>query len=76
MSTGPVIADSARRHAIDDRDIIHAFNHPMWFEELGDGLVMIIGPSRSAQMVEVGVVDSEAGPVIVHAMPARRKFLR
>ncbi len=76
MNTGPTIIDSARRHGIDDRDIVHAFNHPMRFENLGDGLLMIVGPARSARLLEIGVVDSASGPVVVHAMPARRRFLR
>ena len=37
---------------------------------------MIIGPSRSAQLLEVGVIDTDHGPVIVHAMNARKKYVR
>lgn len=41
-----------------------------------EGLAMFIGPDRSARMLEVGVVDGDLAPVIVHAMKARAKFLR
>jgi hypothetical protein len=37
---------------------------------------MIIGPSRSAHLIELGFVDTDHGPVIVHAMTARKKCLR
>ena len=59
-----------------DEDVLHAFNHPVRYEALDDGFVMIIGPTRSAQLIELGVLDTDLGPVIVHAMTARRKYLR
>jgi hypothetical protein len=33
-------------------------------------------PDEHAQFLEVAVVVGDAGAVIVHAMPARRRFLR
>ena len=72
----PLIVDSARKHDIADEDILHAFNHPVRYEDLDDGFVMIIGPMRSAQLIELGFLDTDHGPVIVHAMTARRKYLR
>jgi hypothetical protein len=72
----PLIIASARKHGTADDDILHAFNHPLRYEDLDDGLVMIIGPTRSAHLIEVGFIDTDHGPVIVHAMTARRKYLR
>jgi hypothetical protein len=72
----PLIIASARKHGIADDDIFHAFNHPISYEDLDDGLVMIIGPTRSARLIELGFIDTDHGPVIVHAMTARRKYLR
>ncbi len=37
---------------------------------------MIVGPARSAHLIEVGFIDTDYGPVIVHAMTARKKYLR
>lgn len=37
---------------------------------------MIVGPTRSAQPIELGLIDTDHGPVIVHATTARRKYLR
>ncbi len=72
----PLIIDSARKHGVADEDILHAFNHPMRYQDLDEGFVLVIGPTRSGQLIELGFVDTEEGPVIVHAMQARRKYLR
>lgn len=72
----PVIAASAHRHGVSDETILHAFNNPIRSEELDEGLVMLIGPDHAGNLMEIGVATSDAGPVIVHAMPARPKYLR
>lgn len=72
----PLIIASARKHGVADDDILHAFNHPLRYEDLDEGFVMVIGPTRSVHLIEVGFIDTEHGPVIVHAMNARRKYLR
>lgn len=71
----PFIAPSARRHRVSDTAILHAFDHPIRVEQLDD-LTMLVGPDLAGNLFEVGVVDSEDGPVIIHAMSARRKYLR
>lgn len=76
MNGQPIIAPSARRHEVTDADILHAFDHPIRVFELDEGLALIVGPSSSAQLLEIGVVAGDLAPVIVHAMPARDKFLR
>lgn len=50
----PLITASARKHGIADDDMLHAFNHPISYEDLDEGFVMIIGPARSAQLIELG----------------------
>lgn len=37
---------------------------------------MLIGGSVAGSLLEVGVIQGTDGPVIVHAMPAREKFVR
>lgn len=37
---------------------------------------MIVGANQAAIFLEVGYVEAEQVHVIVHAMPAREKFLR
>lgn len=36
---------------------------------------MFIGPSRTGEPLEVGVVSDEEGTAVIHAMGARAKFL-
>ena len=72
----PLIAPSARKHGIRDDDMIHAFNHPILVDDLDDGFTMFVGADSTGDLLEIGVVDSADGPIIIHAMPARPKFLR
>ncbi len=72
----PAIAPSARKHGVSDDTILHAFNSPIRAEDLDEGLVMLVGPDHAGNLFEVGVVTSDEGPVIVHAMPARPKYRR
>ena len=76
MSADPVIADSARKHGVSDEDMLHAYRNPIRIFELDDGFTMFIGANRTAIVFEVGVVQGDPTPVIVHAMRAREKFLR
>lgn len=71
-----IIAESARKHGVDDDDVLHAYNNPIFVEDLDEGLLMFVGPNRAGKLLEVGFVVSADGPVIVHAMEARPKYLR
>lgn len=72
----PLIATSARKHGIYEHDMLHAFNHPVSVDDLDEGVVMFVGADTAGNLLEVGVIDSADGPIIVHAMPARPKYLR
>ena len=53
---------SARKHGIDDSDMIHAYrNHWKAFATDDDAVAMYIGPSRTGVPLEVGVVVDEDG---------------
>jgi hypothetical protein len=72
----PVILASARRHGVEDDDMLHAYRNPIRVFEFDD-LTMIIGGARSGEPIEVGLATSNEGvEFIVHAMAARPKFLR
>jgi hypothetical protein len=71
----PVVLASARKHGIQDEDVLHAYRHPVRVFEVGD-LVMLIGGDRSGRLLEVGMTEAEGIEFIVHAMPARSKFVR
>jgi hypothetical protein len=70
-----IIADSARKHGVSDDDIRHAYAHPIRVFELDEGLTMIVGANWAAIILEIGVVNGALGPVVVHAMKARDRFL-
>ena len=70
----PVILASARKHQISDDDMLHAYRNPIRVFDL-DGLTMLIGPDTAARMLEIGVSEAEGIEFIVHAMPARDRFL-
>jgi len=71
----PVILESARKHGISDDDMLHAYRNPIRVFVLDD-LVMLIGGDEAGRFLEVGVVEAEGLEFIVHAMPARERFLR
>ncbi|WP_250008764.1 hypothetical protein [Actinoplanes sp. M2I2] len=73
----PVIAESARKHDVSDEDMLHAFRNSIRWFDVGEGMEMLVGADRATRLLEVGVVRADGGiTVIVHAMPARPKFLR
>lgn len=44
---------------------------------MGDDLTMLIGPAADGALLEIGVLDIDGDdPVVIHAMPLRRKFYR
>lgn len=71
----PVIAPSALRHGLSEETIVHAFNNPIRVEDIDEGLTMLVGPDSAGNLYEIGVVSADEGPVIVHAMEARAKYL-
>jgi hypothetical protein len=72
------IAGSARKHAIDDSDILHALVLPMRQIRQGDAdRLLIIGPDRRGRLLEIVILDPDSEePVVIHAMPLRHKFYR
>lgn len=56
--------------------MLHAYANPMRIFRLDEGLTMLIGAAVTGALHEVGVVEAATRSVIVHAMPAREKFLR
>lgn len=69
-----MIVRSARKHQIADDDMLHAYRHPIRVFDLDD-LTMLVGADTAGRMLEIGVATSDGIDFIVHAMPARPKFL-
>jgi hypothetical protein len=71
------IEASARKHGVSEDDMLHALRHHWRGVETDDPAVtMFIGPSATGEPLEVGVVDDADGVAIIHAMPARCKFMK
>lgn len=71
----PVILASARKHGVSDADMLHAYRHPIRVFVMDD-LLMLVGGDEAGRLPEVGVAETEGVGFIVHAMPARQRFLR
>ena len=69
-----MVVRSARKHQIADDDMLHAYRHPIRVFDLDD-LTMLVGADTAGRMLEIGVATSDGIDFIVHAMPARAKFL-
>ena len=67
---------SADRHGVDHNDIAHAFRNAILLWELDDALQMCVGSGWSGELLEVGFFRRAELVVVIHAMPARAKFLR
>lgn len=61
---------------MSEDDVLHVYRNPIRVWDLGDGFTMMIGANVAAIILEVGYVHGATADVIVHAMPAREKFLR
>ena len=63
---------SAWKHGLTREDIDLALSNPVAVHYF-DGYVIVVGPSWSGHLIEVGVNDDD---FVFHAMSARDKFLR
>jgi len=70
------VLESARRHGVDDDDMRHAYRNAVRVFLQDDETRVYVGPDFAGRLLEVGVVDSDEGPLIIHAMQARPKYLR
>lgn len=71
------ITDSAHHHEIADEDIRHALRNIISVADdpEDEDVTLFLGPDRSVNLIEVGVLDTDDGPLVIHAMPARtRRF--
>jgi hypothetical protein len=77
LSEAPIWA-SAYRHDIAEEDIRHALRniHAVADDPGDDDVTLFLGADHAANLIEVGVLDTDDGPVIIHAMPARPERFR
>ncbi|MDQ6688009.1 MAG: toxin [Actinomycetota bacterium] len=71
---------SALKHGVSTEDAIQAAEWPLWIEPLDDDgpahRELRLGFDTAARLVETVVVVCETGgELVIHAMPARKKYL-
>jgi uncharacterized DUF497 family protein len=75
------IAPSARKHGVDDADMIHAVDHPIRYREQeyqGEERILIIGADRVGRLLEIVLVPAHSPSLIIHAdrlPPGRYHYL-
>lgn len=69
------IHHTARKHGMDDDDILHAIEHALAINEYDDDRVLYLGPNRAANLLEVITlaIDEEI-EIVIHAMPMLPKY--
>jgi hypothetical protein len=73
------IHPSARRHGITDDDMLHAIEHSLVVDDLGEDpdRWLIIGPGVDANLLELVVLMTvEGDELIIHAMSLRPVYRR
>jgi hypothetical protein len=73
------IHPTAHRHGIADDDMLHAVEHSMLVDDIGEDpdRWLVIGPDRAANLLELVVLITDEGDVlIIHAMPLRAVYRR
>jgi len=71
------IHPSARRHGVDDDEILHAVANSVAVDDLGEDpdRWLVIGPDSAGNLLEIVVlIASNADEIIIHAMPVRPKY--
>ncbi len=64
------IHGSARKHRADGEDILHAIDHALAFEDVGEDpdRWLLIGPDTAGNLLEVVVMITTEG-IVIHACP-------
>ena len=72
------ILSSARKHGISDDDIRHAVNNAIAAITAPNqpDFTMLIGADLNGQLLEVGVLAADDNDYVIHAMPARTKYVK
>jgi hypothetical protein len=71
------IHPSARKHGIADEDIEHAMRHALAIDDQDDDSRLYLGPTRSADLLEVvTILRDDGSELAIHAMKMRPKYRR
>jgi hypothetical protein len=70
---------SARKHGVADEDILHAIDHALVIEDIGEDpdRWLVLGPDRAINILEVVVlITAEGTQLAIHAMLMRPIYER
>lgn len=72
------ILSSALQHGISDDDIQHGLNNAVAAITAPDrpDFTMIVGADSNGQLLEIGVLAADDNDYVIHAMPARTKYVK
>ena len=73
------IHDSAHRHDVAEEDMLHAVEHSLVVDDLGEDpdRWLVLGPDTAGNLLELVVlISTEGDEIIIHAMPMRPKYRR
>lgn len=65
---------AARKHGISNDDSPPRRRAAITTPERPD-VTMLIGPDRSTRLLEIGILAADDNDYVIHAMPARPKYL-
>jgi hypothetical protein len=71
------ITEAARKHDIDDADILHAIRNPFRYIEQeyhGELRMLVLGADRTGRLLELVVVPADNPQRVIHADRMRAKF--
>ena len=69
------IHPSARKHGIADEDIEHTMRNALAIDDQDDDTRLYLGPSRTADLLEVvTIVRDDGSELVIHAMKMRPKY--
>jgi len=71
------VLQSALKHGYSKADILHAYDNALRlvdYEYHGEGRLLIIGPDRSVNLMEVVAVPAQTPLRIIHGDALRPKF--
>jgi hypothetical protein len=73
------IHDSAHRHDVAEDDMLHAVEHSLAVDDLGEDpdRWLVLGPDTAGNLLELVVlINEDSDEIIIHAMPMRPKYRR